>query len=222
MADRFYVPSPPPPGEFALTGPEAHHLAAVRRTSPGDSITLFCGDGHEYPAEVLAVGKKSVSLLVGAGVPVCRERGYELVVAAAMPKGDRGDFLIEKLTELGATRFVPLLTERTVVEPKGNRLDNLRRAVIEASKQCGRNVLLRIDDPLPWAKFLAADWPGDRVILDPGGDDGRLSGSRTVAVGPEGGFTPAEVTLAVGWRRVSLGKTILRVETAAIIAGGLR
>jgi 16S rRNA (uracil1498-N3)-methyltransferase len=105
-----------------------------------------------------------------------------------------------------------------VVEPKGARIENLRRAVIEASKQCGRNVLMRIDDPLPWAKFLAADWPGRRLILHPDGEAGDWAGPRTVAVGPEGGFTPAEVEMAAGWQRLSLGPRVLRVETAAIAA----
>ena len=101
MADRFFVPHPPRIGEAVLTGPEAHHLAAVRRFAPGDKVTLFTGDGNEYPAEVLAVGKKQVTLNVLAAVPVGREVGFRLEVAAALPKGDRGDFLVEKLTTNG-------------------------------------------------------------------------------------------------------------------------
>ena len=79
-------------------------------------------------------------------------------VAAPLPKADRADFLIEKLTELGVTRFVPLRTERSVVHPKATKLDRLERAVIEASKQCGRNVLMQIG-PL-------TDWVFDRALAD--------------------------------------------------------
>src|SRR5687768_11209096 len=117
MADRFHTPAPLAPGEFVLDGPEAHHLAAVRRFGPGDRVTLFNGDGREYPAEVVSVGKRSVVLNVLAAVEADRELGFELAVAAALPKADRADFLVEKLTELGATRFVPLVTARSVVVP---------------------------------------------------------------------------------------------------------
>jgi 16S rRNA (uracil1498-N3)-methyltransferase len=231
MADRFFVTRPPPPGETVLTGPEAHHLAAVRRFAAGDRVVLFCGDGNEYPAEILAVGKKQVTLTVSVAVPVSREVGFRLEIAAALPKGDRGDFLVEKLTELGATRLVPLVTARAVVRPGESRVENLRRAVIEASKQCGRNVLMRVDPPAAWEAFLrAADLPATRYLLHPAISAGVNPAARSnppadvvVAVGPEGGFTDDEVAAAVaaGWRPVSLGPRVLRVETAAVAAAVL-
>jgi 16S rRNA (uracil1498-N3)-methyltransferase len=222
MADRFFTPQPLAPGEVALDGPEAHHLAAVRRFGPGDRVTLFNGDGREYPAEVVAVGKRSATLAVLAVVEADRELGFPLLVAAALPKGDRADFLVEKLTELGATRFVPLVTARSVV-PKESAVEKFRRAVIEASKQCGRNVLMAVDAPVRWAKFVrSADLPAVKFVLHPGG--GALpesaAGGAAVAVGPEGGFTAEEVSEAVtaGWRPASLGPRVLRVETAAVAA----
>jgi 16S rRNA (uracil1498-N3)-methyltransferase len=235
MSDRFYVPAPPPAGEFVLTGPEAHHLAAVRRFAPGDRVVLFTGDGNEYPAAVLSVGKKQVALSVFAGVPVDREVGFRLEVAAALPKGDRGDFLVEKLTELGVTRFVPLVTARAVVRPGASRVAALRRAVIEASKQCGRNLMMRVEEPAAWeAVVKAGDLPGRRLILHPGAkyltpqppslrEKGEKDQGVIVAVGPEGGFTDDEVAAAVaaGWERVSLGPRVLRVETAAVAAAAL-
>jgi|SRR5579883_74118 len=226
MSDRFFSPHPVAPGEVVLTGPEAHHLAAVRRFAAGDRVTLFTGDGNEYPAEVLAVGKKQVTLTVLSADPVDRELGFRLEVAAAMPKGDRGDFLVEKLTELGATRFIPLVTARAVVHPKESRVEALRRAVVEASKQCGRNVLMRVDPPTEWGVVLkAVDLPATRAVLHPGGEDRPAGGGRdvAVAVGPEGGFTDAEVAAAVaaGWRPVSLGPRVLRVETAAVAAAAV-
>ncbi|MBN9120782.1 MAG: 16S rRNA (uracil(1498)-N(3))-methyltransferase [Planctomycetes bacterium] len=226
MSDRFYTPDVLGPGEYALTGPEAHHLATVRRFAPGDRIFLFNGDGNEYPCEVLSVGKRAVALSVFPPVSADRELGFPLVVASALPKGDRTDFLIEKLTELGATRFVPLLTARAVVQPKVSAVEKLSRAVIEASKQCGRNRLMTIDPPQSWAAFVArADLPAARVVLHTGPDLPKVSasGGCAVAAGPEGGFTPEEVARAreSGWTAASLGPRVLRVETAAIAAAAV-
>jgi len=224
MASRFFTPGPLAPGEFVLTGAEAHHLATVRRFAPGDRIVLFNGDGSEYSAEIVSTERKRAVLNVLGAEAVSRELPFELTIAAAMPKGDRGDFLIEKLVELGVTRFVPLHTERTIVQPKESRLEKLQQAVIEASKQCGRNVLMRIDELTRWNEFVKQSRDGAKAILHPDGEPLRSleTKSRNVAfaVGPEGGFTEEEVSLAesAGWRRVSLGPRILRVETAAIAA----
>jgi 16S rRNA (uracil1498-N3)-methyltransferase len=224
MADRFYTPQPLGPGEFVLAGAEAHHLATVRRFAPGDRVTLFNGDGHDYPAEVLAADRKRVTLTVSPAVPAHRELGFEVVVLSALPKGDRADFLIEKLTELGVARFIPLVTARSVVQPKEAKAEKLLRGVIEASKQCGRNVLMRIDPARRWNEAIAlADLPTYKVILHTSDAEPVGTPPRTgvaFAVGPEGGFTPDEIAAAVaaGWRLASLGPTVLRVETAAVAA----
>src|SRR5262245_45185388 len=118
MADRFYLNCPLVPGPVVLLGSEAHHLATVLRARPGDAVTLFNGDGAEYPAVVTEIGKKQVVLEVAERTIPERELGFRLEVAAPLPKGDRGDFLVEKLTELGVTDFVPLRTRRSVVQPK--------------------------------------------------------------------------------------------------------
>ena len=226
MSDRFYTPNPLGPGEYVLTGPEAHHLATVRRFAPGDRVVLFNGDGHDYPADILSVGKRTVAFTVLAPVAVDRELPFPLVVASALPKGDRADFLIEKLTELGVTRFVPLLTSRAIVQPKSSIVEKFTRAVIEASKQCGRNRLMQVDVPRRWEDFVTLpDLPASRVVLHtgPGLPKASAAGGVAVAVGPEGGFTPEEVALATetGWLAASLGPRVLRVETAAIAAAAL-
>ncbi|HTK76639.1 MAG TPA: RsmE family RNA methyltransferase [Gemmataceae bacterium] len=225
MADRFYVNCRLTPGEVALHGPEAHHLATVLRARPGDVVCLFNGDGAEYPAVIVEAGRSAVILRVTNREAPPREVGYRLEVAAPLPKGDRGDFLVEKLTELGVTDFVPLRTERTVVHPRDSRLDKLRRTVIEASKQCGRNVLMQIGSLTAWDEYCGKQGlPQQRRLAHPGSalplparsaSEGR---DRVLAVGPEGGFTDDEVDLAVatGWQIVNLGPRILRVETAAI------
>jgi 16S rRNA (uracil1498-N3)-methyltransferase len=223
MSERFYVNSELGPGEVVLQGPEAHHLAAVCRLRPGDAVCLFNGDGRQYPAAVVTVGKRTVTLRAGQPESPAREVGFRLEVAAPLPKGDRASYLVEKLTELGVTDFVPLQTARSVVHPREAKLDKLQRTVIEASKQCGRNVLLRVHPLAEWRDYCRrAELPANRLLADPAGepDATRPSASADVAaaVGPEGGFTAEEVAAArgAGWRLVGLGPRILRVETAAL------
>jgi 16S rRNA (uracil1498-N3)-methyltransferase len=223
MAERFYLNCALAPGPIELDGPEAHHLATVCRLRPGDRVYLFNGDGRQYPAEVEANERRRVRLrLLGVETPQ-RELGFRLEVAAPLPKGDRGQFLVEKLTELGATAFVPLRTARTVVQPREAKLERLQRQVIEASKQCGRNVLMSVGDLADWGTYTGrADLPALRVVAHPGEEEEwsavPAAGGVVAAVGPEGGFTDDEIALARdrGWRVVGLGPRVLRVETAAI------
>jgi 16S rRNA (uracil1498-N3)-methyltransferase len=224
VSDRFFVDGPLAPGDVTLEGPEAHHLTAVRRFAVGDTVTLFNGNGREYPARLVQIGRKWVTVQVTGVLTPERELGFSLHVASALPKGDRGDFLIEKLTELAVTDFTPLVTERGVVKADEAKADKLRRAVIEASKQCGRNVLMRVHPPAGWMEWCARQ-TGRRLIARPG-DPTAIAperGAATIAIGPEGGFTGAEVEAAVraGWERLSLGPRILRVETAALAAAVL-
>jgi 16S rRNA (uracil1498-N3)-methyltransferase len=221
MADRFYTNSALSPGPVVLQGPEAHHLATVRRFRPGDIVVLFNGDGNEYAAEILNAGRKNVSLQVLRVEQPRRELDFRLEVAAPLPKGDRGDFLIEKLTELGVTDFVPLQTDRSVVHPRDTKLERLQRTVIEASKQCGRNVLMQIHQLVVWNDYCRRDSQAEsRLLAHPAAGASIIDrmGNVCVAVGPEGGFTDDEVGIArsAGWRLVSLGPRVLRVETAAL------
>ena len=151
----------------------------------------------------------------------------------ALPKGDRQKWLVEKLVELGVARLVPLETAHGVAQPMESALERLRRGVIEASKQCGRNRLMEIAEPKAWGEFLAAGGSAAcRLVAHPAGTpnggtrftrptllvEPTLLQDATVAVGPEGGFTAEEVATAVarGWQTVNLGPRILRVETAAV------
>lgn len=230
MAERFYLNLPLTPGPFELTGPEAHHLAQVCRLRPGDPVCLFNGDGHEYPGIIQAVQRRAVLIDIREVRTPDRELGFPLEVAAPLPRGDRAQFLIEKLTELGVTTFLPLLCQRTVIHPREGKLEKLERYVIEASKQCGRNTLLKVEPPLPFAAMLERRQEGDITWLaHPAGMPLTLGnfplprGPYRLAVGPEGGFTEEEAdqARAAGWTVVSLGKRILRIETAAIFLASL-
>jgi 16S rRNA (uracil1498-N3)-methyltransferase len=221
MAERFHVKIELSPGQVVIDGPEAHHLGTVCRVRPGDAIVLFNGDGHEYPATVVEVGRRAIVVEVIGRLSPPRESLSRLHIASALPKGDRAQFLVEKLTELGVAVLTPLVTERTVVQPREGKVDKLERYVIEASKQCGRNVLMRIEPPRRWADLVRdPSLPRSRYVAHPegAGDRAEESGDRVVAIGPEGGWTDAEVALALeaGWRRLSLGPRILRIETAAM------
>ena len=123
MSERYYINCPLFPGRVELEGPEAHHLAGVSRVRVGDQVCLFNGDGHEYPARVIEAGRRHVLLDVLRVESPNRELGFHLEVAAPLPKGDRAQFLLEKLTELGVTHFVPLQTQRSVVHPRESKLE---------------------------------------------------------------------------------------------------
>ncbi len=223
MAVRAYTRDPLGLGDYTLQGPEAHHLATVRRITIADPITLFNGDGAEYHAEVIGLSKKSIQLVIHSRNELSRERTQFVWIASAIPKGDRIDFLIEKLTELGVSRFTPLLTERSVVRPQSSVVEKYQRMVIEASKQCGRNRLMQIDGPTSWSALLKSELPDHRYILHPGTAStlSPLNVPVIYAIGPEGGFTDDEVAQS-NWQPLTLGPTILRIETAAIAAACLQ
>jgi 16S rRNA (uracil1498-N3)-methyltransferase len=190
----------------------------------GDVVELFDGRGCATRSEVIAIGDDWVELtVVGAALPgplpPCR-----LTLAPAVSKGDRFDWLVEKATELGVERLIPILTDRSVVEPGSGKLSRLRRSIVEASKQCRRNRLMVLDPPMRWSD-LARACPGSaKFIADPAG----LPASRVaaiphghtviLAVGPEGGFTASERQLAdeAGWVAINLGVYTLRIETAGL------
>lgn len=227
MSERFFLGRPwQEPGagdadQVRLTGAEARHLAQVVRGRIGDQVVLFDGTGREIQARITAVARGEIVLNVLSSAQVDRELPWEISLAVALPKGDRQRWLVEKATELGVTRLIPLKTDRGVAQPTDSALARLARYVVEASKQCGRNRLMAIEPP----QSLAELRPHDRGCLaDPSGRPfGDLPlpkpAERTfVVVGPEGGFTDAEVATArdAGFEIVSLGPRILRVETAAL------
>jgi 16S rRNA (uracil1498-N3)-methyltransferase len=229
MSERFFVDNPITTKQAVLRGPEAHHLLHVMRAKVGEEVTLFDGAGSEFAARVMHLGKAQVELQVLSSTVVDRESSIELTLAVALPKGDRQRWLVEKAVELGVTRIVPLSTNRSVAEASAAALDRLRRTVVEASKQCGRNRLLEIGAPQDWRQAVQSLSPqGVRILADPGGkplgtfwppsENTAALPPMVAAIGPEGGFTAEEINLALAahWFSASLGPRILRVETAAL------
>jgi 16S rRNA (uracil1498-N3)-methyltransferase len=229
MAERFFVDHPIAGDRAVLAGPEAHHLIHVMRAKPGTRVVLFDGSGAEFTAAVSDLRRSEVGLAVLDRKLVDRELPLRLLLAVALPKGDRQKWLIEKAVELGVSQVVPLETTRSVAQPVEQALERLRRTVIEASKQCGRNRLMELSPARTWEAFLqsTADVPARLLAHPESPSDQEHSSfilppssfpSVALAIGPEGGFSPDEVqtALAAGWRRIALGSRILRVETAAI------
>lgn len=228
MADRFYHPGPW--NDFVtLDGAEAHHLARVLRAEPGEQVELFDGHGGAAEAEVIEVAKRSVLLRLISPVNSTPRQSPEVVLAVASPKGERLAWMIEKVTELGVDRLIPLQTARSVVIPGDQKLHKLEQTVIAACKQSGRNRLLRIDEPCPLTRLADRIDPekcllliGNRSgqpIITAFNDEGCIRLDAVIAViGPEGGLTAEEESLLTAWgaRSVCLSRQILRVETAAI------
>jgi 16S rRNA (uracil1498-N3)-methyltransferase len=142
--------------QVRLDGPEAHHLLHVMRAEIGAKVVLFDGTGSEFLAEIVGVGRGEIELAILAREKVDRELSTEFTIGVALPKGDRQKWLVEKLVELGVTRLVPLLTERSVAKPLPAAVERLQRTVIEASKQCGRNRLMEITGPQLWPAMVEA------------------------------------------------------------------
>lgn len=161
----------------------------VMRARPGDRCTLFDGTGIEFQAEVAEILPKKVRLRILDRKEVDRESPFRVTLGVPLPKGERERFLVEKLTELGVAALVPIVTERTVVRPTAAAVLRLERAVIEASKQCGRNRLMQVAAPTAFSSFLHDHASTEvRWIAHPGGacpkaiaDGGASEASNSVA-----------------------------------------
>lgn len=224
MPRRFYSAVDVSADSLELTGREAHHLQRVLRMQPGESVWLFDGQGHEVLAEIVSIDRDVVRLQVTERREFTPSTTLPVTIATGVPKGDRFRWLIEKATELGVHRLIPLITQRSIVDPGQGKLDKLRQTIVESCKQCGRTQLMELTEPLTWRDCLTTEFPGRDVwIAHPHGEpvsSQSLSSAlpSLFLIGPEGGFTDSEVEEAInaGARRMQLGPRILRIETAAV------
>ena len=224
---RLYVEDTLVPGaRLVLDGAPANYLANVLRLVPGAQVKLFDDCSGEWLGELIEAGRKRVTLVVGERIRP-REPVPDLWLLFAPIKRGRIDWLVEKATELGVARLVPVLTQRTIVDRLN--FDRLRAHSIEAAEQCERTALPELAEPAKLERLLAG-WPEDRALLfaDEGGGvplaTAAAPGPAAILVGPEGGFTDAEraaINAVPAARPVSLGPRILRADTAAIVGVSL-
>ena len=238
---RFYCPLPLSGGvQLALPEAAARHVQ-VLRLQPGDALTLFDGRGGEWRARVARMGRSEVLVDVDTHLPLERDPARAVHLLIGMPANERMDWLVEKATELGVRHIQPLLTERTVLRLKGERAQkkvaHWQAVAVAACEQSGRNRVPAIAEVLDLPACLrtlpapASDTTERWVLsLREGSQSARQRLQATanvaspaplwVALGPEGGFAPAEedALLAAGFAPTTLGPAVLRSETAALAA----
>ena len=204
-----------------LDAGQANYLGNVMRLSQGAELLTFDGESGEWLARIAEAGKKRMTLTIDR-----QTRGAEVIpdvwLAFAPVKRTQTDWLVEKATELGVARLVPVITQRTIAERV--KLERLVSIAIEAAEQCGRTRLPEIERPRPLAQFLKDDGRTIYFADENGGEPASMSfksGPATILVGPEGGFTDQERKTMREHRDavpISLGPRILRAETAALAA----
>lgn len=220
MNHRFLVGELPAVGErLRLEDEEARH-ARVLRLRDGEPVEIFDGRGSSAAAIVRSQSRDAIELEVTGAVDA-REPRLHVTLALALVQPEKFEFAIQKGTELGASRFVPLLTRFTEVRAEriGGKLDRWRRIAAEAAKQCGRSRIPEVSDPLTLEVVLGS---GPCLLFDPSGGPLRepAAAKVTLLIGPEGGWDLSELELARsrGADLVLLGERRLRAETAAIVA----
>ena len=240
---RFYIPPAAwNADDLRLDEAESHHALNVLRLEAGDKVVAFDGRGTEVTAQIAPGSTKREARLVALHKGKTPQLLCRITLAQAVPKGKNMEFIVQKATELGAAGIAPLLSERTVAraddaESAAAKQAKWQATVIEAAKQCGQNWLPEVAAPCTPKEFFAAHAtrsPFDLMLIASLQNDsrhlrewlteyasaheGRKPASALILVGPEGDFTPAEISLAksAGCRPITLGPIVLRTETAAL------
>lgn len=234
--NRFFLPGAPlSVDQLVDLTPLAHQLYAVLRLRAAVEIILLDGDGFEYPTRLQVVERTHASGLILARRPVQREPAMAVTLYQSTLKGDKFEWVLQKGAELGVARFVPVISERSLVRPASALLKKYARwraIVREAAEQCGRGRIPEIADPLLWGeavglakgvRFLPweeATTSAPRLGAAVSAQVTGMAAEVCLAIGPEGGWAAGEVAAATeaGWQLVSLGPRILRAETAALTA----
>jgi len=227
---RVHVDSPLTEGaRVTLTGSAAGHAQRVLRLEAGDALTLFNGDGQDYPSRIAGVGRGTVEVAVEGRAVARAESPLPVTLVQGIARAERMDLVVQKATELGVSAIVPVATSRSVVrldrDTRERKLAHWRGIAVAACEQCGRARIPALAEPLPIASQLAAPPAGLRILLAP---DAGISlaaaarGARSIEflVGPEGGLDDGEreAAVAAGYLACHLGPRVLRSETAAIAA----
>jgi 16S rRNA (uracil1498-N3)-methyltransferase len=222
---------------ITLSAAEAHHAATVMRMEIGEPVTVVDGLGIAYEGEIRTVDKKHATVAVRAVVRNFGEPFVRLTLAAGMSAGEKFDTIVEKGTEVGVSRFVPIISEKSRVKFDddkriASRVERLEKVALAAMKQCRRSYRPDISQPQTFREYLQESVDADlKLIFHPTDRAMPLAQCKfegvikrvAMLVGPESGFSPNEVGLAVdaGFRAVHLGRRILRAETAGPVAVAL-
>jgi 16S rRNA (uracil1498-N3)-methyltransferase len=217
--------------ELNLPPQAAEHVVRVLRMNPGEPLTVFNGDGNDYAAVIVAVGKREVMLRIEQVRPLANESPLQLTLAQGVARGEKMDLIVQKATELGVVRIVPLLTERSEVKLDAaraeKRLMHWRAVAASACEQSGRARLPEIAAALPLSTWLTSLTGDDalRLALLPeaarSSRELRFNGAGgLLVVGPEGGLGERDISAltAAGFDGLRLGPRILRTETAGLAA----
>ena len=229
MNPRFFCPDGVhPESEMTLPAAVAHHAERVLRLAVGDEIVLFDGQGGECPATLLALGRQPLARL-GPRLALECESPVPVTLVQALASGDKMDWVVQKAVELGAVAIQPVAAERSVLKLSGDRavkrVAHWQQIAVSACEQSGRNRVPVVGEILSLAQYLALPAEGVRLILAPGAE-GALArkaaprGPLAVLIGPEGGWSPAELSLAdrAACEPLALGPRVLRTETAGLAA----
>lgn len=215
-----------------IYGEEANHIIKVLRMKVGEKLTLFDGDGNCVDGEIEKIENKMVFVKVINRYASETEPELKITLFQGIPKNPKMDMIVQKATELGVWKIVPVNTKRIVAKiDKAEKIGRLNRIAFEAAKQCGRAYVPVVSDPVSFDEALdMIDCMDGAIIPYECEKDGKMSdhvssGMKTLAIfiGPEGGFEQSEVEKAInkGVKPVTLGKRILRTETAGLIASAL-
>jgi len=229
---RFYIPQIHiENGLLKIEGDEVKHIQKVLRLKAGDEIVLFDGLGKEFEGTIIKEGRSSVTVKIERILSSKGDSLFEVTLAQSLLKGEKMDFLIQKATELGVKEIIPFFSSRSVpLLEKSRRLKrHLRweKIAVEASKQCGRGVVPKIDSLRDYPDMLRVAstnslrlilWEGDGMKLKEVLERSREKTKIFFVIGPEGGFSQEEVEKArkAGFVTVTLGRRILRAETASL------
>lgn len=209
----------------------ATHATRVLRLNAGDMINLFNGDGFDYACELVMVKKNEVLAKVKGSAAINNEPPLNITLLQGISSGDRMDYTIQKAVELGVKQIQPIATERSVVklsaERAEKRVEHWQNVVISACEQCGRAAIPIVSAPQTLASWLASNpqAASTRILLNPIGakrlaEIAKPTGEIQLLIGAEGGFSTAEIDIAIshGFQSIVLGPRILRTETAALTA----
>ena len=220
---------------FTIENEQFHYLSNVRRFSVGDEINIFDGLGNSYKARIDNIDKKSMKGTITSSKTFVLPN-KKISLYTAIPKGERFDWLIEKASEIGISKIVPVIYIRSVVkELSENKIERYKKISIAASSQSWRADIMSLEQPIKFNEtvekisaqkdtlnILPWESEEDKNILSLLNENKEIK-NINIFIGPEGGFDKTEIDIALknGFKTVTLGKNILRVETAAIVASSI-